>query len=50
MLHKKHEVQDTRAFERVWRDLIARIKGEPWKSTEKALEELRAAKYPSLLT
>lgn len=39
-----------RAFERVWRDLIARIKGEPWKSTEKALEELRAAKYPSLLT
>jgi predicted nucleotidyltransferase component of viral defense system len=39
-----------RAFERVWRDLIARMKGEPWKLTEQALGELRAEKYPSLLT
>jgi predicted nucleotidyltransferase component of viral defense system len=39
-----------RAFERVWRDLIAQIKGEPWKLTDKALEELRAGKYPALLT
>lgn len=39
-----------RAFERVWRDLIARMKGEPWKLTEKALGELRAGKYPTLLT
>lgn len=38
------------AFERVWRDLIARMRGEPWKLTEKALEELRAGKYPMLLT
>lgn len=37
------------AFERVWRDLIAGIKGEPWKLSEKALEELRAGKYPGLL-
>lgn len=38
------------AFERVWRDLITRIKGDPWKLTDKALEELRAGKYPTLLT
>ncbi len=38
-----------RAFERVWRDLIARIKGDAWKSTEKAVEELRGKKFPSLL-
>lgn len=39
-----------RAFERVWRALIERIKGDPWKLTEKALEDLRAGKYPALLT
>lgn len=39
-----------RAFERVWRALIARIKGDPWKLTEKAIEELRTGKYPALLT
>lgn len=38
-----------RAFERVWRDLIARVRGEPWKLTGKALEELRAGKYPGLV-
>jgi predicted nucleotidyltransferase component of viral defense system len=38
------------AFEQVWRELIARIAGDPWKATQKALEELRAAKYPKLLT
>ena len=38
------------AFERVWRELIARIKGDPWKLTEMALEELRAKKYPGLLS
>lgn len=43
------EADGIRAFERVWRELIARIKGEPWKSTEKALEDLRAAKHPTLL-
>lgn len=37
------------AFERVWRDLIVRIKGEGWKLTEKAIEELRRQKYPRLL-
>lgn len=38
------------AFEHVWRILIARIKGDPWKLTEKVLEELRAKKYPGLLS
>lgn len=38
------------AFERVWHTLIARIKGDPWKLTERAIDELRAGKYPALLT
>ena len=38
------------AFERVWTDLIARIKGDAWKLTDKVLEELRAKRYPGLLT
>lgn len=38
------------AFERVWQELIVRIKGEPWKSTKKAIQDLRAANYPTLLT
>jgi predicted nucleotidyltransferase component of viral defense system len=37
------------AFERVWRDLIARIKGDAWKLTGKAIEEMRKKKYPDLL-
>ena len=40
----------TQAFERVWKNLIARIKGDPWKLTDKALEELRIKKYPGLLS
>ena len=38
------------AFERVWKELISRIKGDAWKLTDKALEELRAKKYPGLLS
>ncbi len=38
------------AFERVWKELIARIKGDAWKLTDKALEELRVKKYPGLLS
>jgi predicted nucleotidyltransferase component of viral defense system len=38
-----------RAFEHVWRDLITRIKGDAWKSSEKAIKELRQKKYPGLL-
>ncbi len=37
------------AFERVWRDLIVRIRGDTWKSTEKAIEEFRRGRYPELL-
>ena len=38
-----------RAFEQVWNELIARIKGDAWKLTDNVLEELRAKNYPSLL-
>ena len=38
------------AFESIWTTLIARIKGDPWKQTERAIEELRIKKYPDLLT
>lgn len=37
------------AFERVWTELIVRIKGEAWKLTEKTLQEFRARNYPGLL-
>ncbi len=37
------------AFEQVWRTLIVRIKGEPWKLTERAIEEIRATKIPEFL-
>lgn len=37
------------AFERVWRDLVTRIKGDAWKSSKKAIEGLRQRKYPGLL-
>lgn len=39
-----------RAFERVWTELVARIEGEPWKLTDKVIGELRAKKYPDLLS
>ena len=38
------------AFERVWRELIVRIKGDAWKLTGKVLEELRTKRYPGLLS
>lgn len=38
------------AFERVGKELIARIKGGVWKLTENVLEELRVKKYPGLLS
>ncbi|WP_066919140.1 nucleotidyl transferase AbiEii/AbiGii toxin family protein [Steroidobacter denitrificans] len=38
-----------RAFERVWTELVSQLRGEGWKSTEKAVAELRAAGLPSLL-
>ncbi len=37
------------AFGKVWFELITRIKGEPWKLTDKIVGELRQKKYPKLL-
>lgn len=37
------------AFERVWKELIVRIKGDACKLTGKAFDELRARHYPGLL-
>ena len=45
-----HEDDAVAAFESIWTTLIARIKGEPWKQTDRAIEELRQMKYPGLLS
>jgi predicted nucleotidyltransferase component of viral defense system len=37
------------AFGKVWKELVVRIKGEAWKLTDRALEELREKRYPKLL-
>ena len=34
------------AFERIWAMLIARIKGDVWKLTDKAIGELRKKSIP----
>lgn len=36
------------AFERVWTELIGLIKGDAWKMTDNAVEQLRVKKYPGL--
>lgn len=38
-----------RAFERVWVELISRLRGDPWKLTGKAVAELRERGHPTLL-
>lgn len=37
------------AFNRVWTELIGRIKGEAWKSSAEAILQLRNQKHPLLL-
>lgn len=37
------------AFGKVWKQLIVRIRGEPWKLTESVVEELRLRRCPRLL-
>lgn len=37
------------AFERVWFELVARLKGDAWKLTGDVVSELRAKGYPKLL-
>lgn len=36
------------AFQSVWTTLITRLKGDPWKLSTKAIEDIRAVKYPTL--
>jgi predicted nucleotidyltransferase component of viral defense system len=44
------EDQAIQAFERVWAELVARLPGESWKSTGKAVADLRKVRFPSLLS
>ena len=37
------------AFKNVWTELVARIKGDPWKLSEQVIDELRNGKMPDLL-
>jgi predicted nucleotidyltransferase component of viral defense system len=37
------------AFGRVWGELIRRVAGEPWKSSQAVIEAIRKAKIPALL-
>jgi predicted nucleotidyltransferase component of viral defense system len=37
------------AFNRVWGELILRIPGDPWKSSQGVIEAIRKAKIPALL-
>ncbi len=37
------------AFNHVWRELIARIRGEPWKLSSQVIDRLRRAGMPGLL-
>ena len=45
-----HEDDAVAAFESIWTTLIARIKGDTWKQTNHAIEELRQKKHPNLLS
>ena len=37
------------AFSNVWTELLARIKGDPWKLSAQVIDELRSGKMPNLL-
>lgn len=37
------------AFGLIWKDVLPMLKGEPWKSSEKAVEQLREKRFPNLL-
>lgn len=37
------------AFGRIWRELIGRIAGAPWKSSQKVIESIRKSAIPTLL-
>jgi predicted nucleotidyltransferase component of viral defense system len=38
-----------RAFGKVWFELVSRIKGEPWKCSAEAIENIRKARTPTFL-
>jgi hypothetical protein len=44
------EADALRGFERVWRELIKKVSGQPWKSTDRIIEQLRTTRFPTLLT
>lgn len=37
------------AFGNVWKELVTRIKGDPWKLSEQVIDELRKGRMPNLL-
>ncbi len=37
------------AFNLVWRELISRIRGAPWKLSDRVIAELRSSRFPNLL-
>jgi hypothetical protein len=37
------------AFERVWTELVVRLKGDTWRLTDSLVAELRGKGYPKLL-
>ena len=37
------------AFNAIWTRLIMKLKGEPWKSSDEAIAELRLKRFPGLL-
>lgn len=37
------------AFGLIWKDVLPMLKGEPWKLSEKAIEQLRERRFPNLL-
>jgi hypothetical protein len=43
------EAEALDAFGRVWFDLIARLKGEPWTKSAAVIREFRATSLPGLL-
>jgi len=38
-----------KAFNLIWAELVARIKGEPWKLSEQVINQLRKERLPNLL-
>ena len=43
------EAETLDAFAHVWFDLVAGLKGEPWKNSAAVIEEFRATSRPGLL-